>query len=262
MMTGALPPDRYAPDDPREWLRRARDDLAFAGATVAGVENFELRCYLAQQAAEKALKAVCIEHDVVFPFTHRIDELLSVLETNGIAIPEVLRSAAVLTSYATSGRYPHERPVDAAEFENAAAIARAVVEWAATQIGTGKGVREKPVRSYPPPRGTRHPAPELLADIVTRIVTAVSPERIILFGSGARGTMRPDSDLDLMIVMSQKADKRDVDFAIRTALAHLHMAIDIIVVTPRELKRYGTSIGLVYRPALEEGRVLYVAEPE
>ncbi|MGH7444836.1 MAG: HEPN domain-containing protein [Longimicrobiales bacterium] len=264
MTTDARAPARYEPDDPREWLRRARNDLAFADAIVANVDGFELRCYHAQQAAEKAVKAICIEHAIVFPFTHEIEVLLSVLETNGVAVPDRIRPAELLSRYATSGRYPFGPVVDLAEFETALASAQAVVEWADTQLGTGsKGVREKPARSYPRPRGTDHPAPELLADIVARIVAAAAPERIILFGSGARGTMRPDSDLDLMIVMSQNNDKtddrRDVDAAIRMALRDLHMGIDIIVATSHDLERYGTSIGLVYRPALEDGRVIYDA---
>lgn len=264
MITDARTPDRYEPDDPREWVRRAREDLAFAGASIAGVEGFELRCYHAQQAAEKALKAVCIEHGIVFPFTHEIDVLLRVLDTNGIAVPNRIRPAELLTRYATSGRYPFGPAVDVAEFETALTSAQAVVDWAATQVGTGsKGVREKPARSYPRPRGPHQPPPELLDAIVARIVATAAPERIILFGSGARGTMRPDSDLDLMVVMSQNNpsahERRDVDLAIRRALVGIGVRIDVIVVTPSELERYGASIGLVYRPALEEGRVIYDA---
>ncbi len=63
---------RYAPDDPREWLVRARSDLALAGSSLAGVLLEDL-CFHAQQAAEKAIKAVLIRHDTEFPLTHDLD---------------------------------------------------------------------------------------------------------------------------------------------------------------------------------------------
>ena len=57
---------------------------------------------------------------------------------------------------------------------------------------------------------TRSPAltPELLDDLVERIVEAVHPRRIILFGSGARGEMGPNSDLDLLVVMKDSTHRR------------------------------------------------------
>ncbi|MGH7445002.1 MAG: HEPN domain-containing protein, partial [Longimicrobiales bacterium] len=198
-------PDRYEPDDPREWLRLARLDLAFASTSIAGTQAFELHSYHAQQAAEKALKAVCLARGIVFPFTHRIARLLRILSADGAAIPEPLRAAAHLTRYATAGRYPRLSNIDADALEAAASAASNVVAWAETQIAGAGGVREKPLRRYPDElRGQSDPAPPLLADIVARIVAVAAPERIILFGSGARGTLRPDSDLDLMIVTTHE----------------------------------------------------------
>lgn len=93
--------------------------------------------------------------------------------------------------------------------------------------------------------------------MVTRIVDAVAPERIILFGSAARGTMGPHSDLDLLVVTSHPDRCGDADAAIRRALHPVQVEFDLVVATPDDLERYGRSIGLVYRSALEEGRELY-----
>ncbi len=66
-----MPVERFSPDDPREWLNRARSNLARArsGATIPEVYLEDL-CFDAQQAAEKALKAVLIHLDVSFPYVH------------------------------------------------------------------------------------------------------------------------------------------------------------------------------------------------
>ncbi len=57
---------RYPPDDPREWLVRARSDLALARSRPEGVLLDDL-CFHAQQAAEKAIKGALIRHSTDFP---------------------------------------------------------------------------------------------------------------------------------------------------------------------------------------------------
>ena len=57
------PPERFAPDDPREWMNRARSDLALAKNRIPGAYLEDL-CFEAQQAAEKAVKAVLISRDI------------------------------------------------------------------------------------------------------------------------------------------------------------------------------------------------------
>jgi HEPN domain-containing protein len=54
------PPERYAPDDPREWMNRARSNLVRARSRIPGA-YLEDMCFDAQQAAEKVIKAVMIE---------------------------------------------------------------------------------------------------------------------------------------------------------------------------------------------------------
>jgi len=99
---------------------------------------------------------------------------------------------------------------------------------------------------------------KLLETIVRRILTVTKPEKIIRFGSAARGEMGPDSDLDILIVAACD-HRRNTARKIRRALFGIGVAIDIIVAKPEDLDRYGDSIGLIYRPALREGTVLYAA---
>lgn len=108
------------------------------------------------------------------------------------------------------------------------------------------------------PKGTINE--ETLQEIVRRIVETVAPEKIILFGSAARGEMGPDSDLDLLIVKSCE-NQRETAWAIRRKLIGIGIGIpkDIIVVTPEDIERHKETIGLIVRPALKEGRVIYAA---
>ncbi|HXH09901.1 MAG TPA: HEPN domain-containing protein [Alphaproteobacteria bacterium] len=99
------PPERFAPDDPREWLNRARSNLALAKSKVPGAYLEDL-CFEAQQAAEKAIKAVMIRRNIEFPYVHDLARLLSLLEATGEAIPEAVRQAEELTRYALITRYP------------------------------------------------------------------------------------------------------------------------------------------------------------
>jgi predicted nucleotidyltransferase len=99
---------------------------------------------------------------------------------------------------------------------------------------------------------------EILQEIVRRIVAAVQPEKIILFGSAAREEMGPDSDLDLLVIKSCR-NRRETARRIRRKLIGVGVPKDIIVATPEDIERYKDTIGLIYRPALREGKVLYAA---
>ncbi len=81
------PPERFRPDGPREWLNRARSNLALARSRIPEAYLEDL-CFEAQQAAEKAIKAVMIRHDIELPYVHDLARLLSVLEENGEEIPQ------------------------------------------------------------------------------------------------------------------------------------------------------------------------------
>ena len=99
---------------------------------------------------------------------------------------------------------------------------------------------------------------EILQEIVRRIVEVAKPEKIILFGSAAREEMGPDSDLDFLVIKSCK-NRRKTARKIRRRLIGIGIPKDIIVATPEDIERYKDTIGLIYRPALKEGKVLYAA---
>ena len=87
--------------------------------------------FRAQQAAEKAIKAVMIERGIDFPYVHDLAHLLSVLEEAGEIIPEDIRAAETITNYSSAARYPNVgSPVSGQEHSEAVAIAEAVVHWA------------------------------------------------------------------------------------------------------------------------------------
>ena len=124
------PPERFPPDDPREWLNRARSNLALARSDAPGAYLEDL-CFEAQQAAEKAVKSVLITRGIDFPYVHDLTRLLSLLKEAGEDIPEAVLKAGELTPYALLTRYPGPaRPVTPAERAAAVEVAEAVVEWA------------------------------------------------------------------------------------------------------------------------------------
>ncbi len=124
------PPERFPHDDPREWMNRAKSNLARARLRVPEAYLEDL-CFDAQQAAEKALKAVMMSRGIDFPHTHDIARLLSVLQVDGMALPESMLSAARLTTYAVQARYPGlDEPVEEPEYLEAVEVAEAVVRWA------------------------------------------------------------------------------------------------------------------------------------
>ncbi len=102
------------------------------------------------------------------------------------------------------------------------------------------------------------PDPAIVADIVERIVRAASPEKIVLFGSAARGEMGPDSDLDLLVIKGGKFNRHRVT---RDIYRHLtgEAAVDVLVVTPEEVEHYRDTHCLVICPAMREGKVVYGA---
>lgn len=101
---------------------------------------------------------------------------------------------------------------------------------------------------------------EKIEEMVRRIVDRFQPDRIILFGSHARGTAGPDSDVDLLIVMPVKGSKRQKQLDIRKALRGIAVPKDIIVTTPEEFAWRKEVVGTIERPAAREGELLYARE--
>ena len=96
---------RHLPDDPREWLNRARSNLIRAKSRIEGVYLEDL-CFDAQQAAEKAVKALLIHLGIEYPYVHDLVELLTLAEQAGRGVPESVKQASRLTRYAIVTRYP------------------------------------------------------------------------------------------------------------------------------------------------------------
>ena len=103
------------------------------------------------------------------------------------------------------------------------------------------------------------PDQQQLDELVRRIVEAVHPLRIILFGSAARGEMAPDSDVDVMVVMPEGTHRRRTMEFLHTQLWGIPFPVDIIVATLGDLERYRDDIGFVYNWAVSGGEELYAA---
>jgi predicted nucleotidyltransferase len=101
--------------------------------------------------------------------------------------------------------------------------------------------------------------PRVLRDIVRRIVDAAHPDKIILFGSAARGQMGAHSDLDLLVIKPGPYNRRRLATKIYRSLYGAEAAVDVVLVTPEEVERYRDAPCLVICPALREGRVIYGA---
>lgn len=123
---------RKDPTNPLSWLSRAKGNLTLAekGGRLKGV-LFEDLCFNAQQAAEKALKAVCLWKGIDFPKTHSLVHLVDILEATGLEIPQGVRDADILTQYAVQTRYPGiVEEITRSEYREALKLAANVVFWA------------------------------------------------------------------------------------------------------------------------------------
>ena len=102
-------------------------------------------------------------------------------------------------------------------------------------------------------------AQDVLDEIIRRIVKVCAPEKIILFGSAARGAMGANSDVDLLVVKRGEFHRGKVTEDIYMSLIGVGQAVDVVVVTTEDVERYRENHALVIAPALREGRVMYAA---
>lgn len=98
---------------------------------------------------------------------------------------------------------------------------------------------------------------EILNDAVRRLVEKFHPEKIILFGSQARGTADSRSDVDLLIISSIKEKRRKLMVEMNRVLTELEYAFDIIILTKEEFERDRKIPGTIGRYASREGRIIY-----
>ena len=98
---------------------------------------------------------------------------------------------------------------------------------------------------------------DVVSTMVDRIVGRFQPERVVLFGSRARGDAAEWSDVDLLVVMPDGTDRRQTAVEIHLLLGDAPLAKDIVVTTPDEIARRGQVVGSVLRSALREGKVVH-----
>jgi len=98
---------------------------------------------------------------------------------------------------------------------------------------------------------------EILLNVKERLVDGFHPEKIILFGSQARGTADDRSDVDILVVCSFTGKRRHLMLEMDRALRGLNLARDIMILTPEEFELDRHIPGTIARPAWKEGRVLY-----
>jgi len=104
---------------------------------------------------------------------------------------------------------------------------------------------------------TPRPLADWVAEAVEAVVGACHPQRVVLFGSVARGEERPDSDIDLLVIIDDDADTLAVSCAAVRAVARLEAEVEVVVVRASTAKTGADRPGTVLRPALRDGKVLY-----
>jgi len=96
----------------------------------------------------------------------------------------------------------------------------------------------------------------MLEEIVRRITATVQPERIVLFGSRARGDARPGSDYDLLVIRQSAEPRHRRAVPLYAALADLPIEVDLMVYTPEEVREWSGVRQAFVTTALRQGRTL------
>jgi predicted nucleotidyltransferase len=97
----------------------------------------------------------------------------------------------------------------------------------------------------------------LLRDIVRRIVDAVQPEKVILFGSQARGDARQDSDFDVLVIKQSDEPRYRRSAPLYVALADLPVEVEVMVYTPEEVEEWSEVPQAFITTAVREGTTIY-----
>lgn len=100
---------------------------------------------------------------------------------------------------------------------------------------------------------------EMARAMVERVVERFHPQRVIVFGSLARGESGPDSDIDLLVVLPFHGPRRGVAVQVLSALATFPVPKDVVVLSPEEFEATKDLVGTVAYPAVREGRLLHAA---
>ena len=98
---------------------------------------------------------------------------------------------------------------------------------------------------------------DIIREMVRRIVDRFDPEKIILFGSHARGNARPDSDVDLLVVMNFSGNRRRQASILDSTLIGTGLPTDLILISPAEMTAQKDQMGTLIHDALPDSRLLY-----
>ena len=101
------------------------------------------------------------------------------------------------------------------------------------------------------------PNDDLINDIVRRIVETAQPDKVILFGSRARGDARPNSDFDLLVIKESSEPGYKRDAPLYVALAGLNAEVDVLVYTPEEVAEWAQVPQAFVTTATREGKIVY-----
>ena len=118
----------------KEWIKRAKSSYHYSIATVDDYVGYEDLCYQAQQAAEKAIKALMIYHGIEPEHTHNIRKLLDELEKH-VEVDERVKDAVDLTKFAVVTRYPGDYDeVTENMYLKAIKTAKTCLDWVESKI--------------------------------------------------------------------------------------------------------------------------------
>lgn len=98
---------------------------------------------------------------------------------------------------------------------------------------------------------------KVLEKIIKAILQVITPDKIILFGSRARGDAQEDSDYDLLVIKSGIDNRREIAQDIYVKLVEVNASVDVIVETQENIEKYRDTIGSIIKPALKDGIVVY-----
>ena len=99
--------------------------------------------------------------------------------------------------------------------------------------------------------------PAIMGEIVRRIVRLIHPEKIVLFGSHARGDSRLESDLDLLVIADSTEPRYRRAVPLYGALSDILVPMDILVYSPSEVKEWSNVRQAFITTAVREGKVIY-----
>lgn len=98
---------------------------------------------------------------------------------------------------------------------------------------------------------------DLIRDIVRRIVETANPDKVILFGSRARGEARPNSDFDVLVIKPSNEPRYRRSISLYVAVADLPVEVEVMVYTPEEVEEWKEVPQAFVTTAVREGTTIY-----